>query len=56
MCPCALLVLRSLIIFDINSSLKQNQESLAVETYCGQLGVALLLTRGVDFDAKKLLK
>ena len=31
-CPCALLMLRALIIFNISSSLKQNEESLVVET------------------------
>ena len=31
-------------------------ESLAIETYCGKLGTVLLLTRGVDFEAKKRLR
>ena len=31
-CPCALLMLRALVIFNISSSLKQNEESLVVET------------------------
>ena len=53
---CALLMLWALIIFDINSSLKQNEESLAVEVYCDELDPVMLLTRGVDFEVKKLLK
>ena len=53
---CALLMLRALTIFNVTSSLKQNEESLAAETYCDELGKLLLLTRGVDFEAKKLLK
>ena len=43
-------------IFNITSSLKQDEESLAFKTYSGELSPALLLTRGVDFDVKKLLK
>ena len=43
-CPCTLLKLRALTIFNITSSLKQNEENLAVETYCGKLGTVLLLT------------
>ena len=43
-------------IFNVFSSLIQNEESLIVEPYCGELGKVLLLTRGVDFEAKKLLK
>ena len=31
-CPCALLMLRALIIFNMTSSLKENKESLAAET------------------------
>ena len=49
-------MLSSLIIFDINSSLKQNEGSLVVESYCDELDAVLLLTRGVDFEAKILLK
>ena len=52
----ALLILRAVTIFNIASSLKQNEESLAVETCCSQLGTVLLLTREVDFEAKKLLQ
>ena len=44
-----LLMLRALTAFNITSSLKHNEESLAVETYYGELGTVLLLTRGVDF-------
>ena len=55
-CPCALLMLRALIIFNMTSSLKENEESLAAETYCSELGNVLLLIRGVHFEAKKLLK
>ena len=55
-CPCALLMLRTLIIFNMTSSLKENEENLAVETYCSELGKVLLLIRGVHFEAKKLLK
>ena len=54
-CPCAVLMLRALTIFNINSSLKQNVKGLAVEIYCGELGAVLLLTRGVNFEANKLL-
>ena len=43
-------------IFNITSSLKQDEESLVFKAYSGELGPALLLTRGVDFDVKKLLK
>ena len=32
LCPCALLMLRALIIFNMTSSLTQNEESLSVET------------------------
>ena len=39
-------MLRALIIFNMTSSMKENVESLAVETYCSELGTALLLTRG----------
>ena len=55
-CLSVLLILRAVTIFNIASSLKQNEESLAVETYCDQLGTVLLLTREVDFEAKKLLQ
>ena len=54
-CPCTLLMLRALIIFIMTSSLKENEESLAAETYCSELGNILLLIRGVHFEAKKLL-
>ena len=36
----------------ITPSLKQNERSLPAETYCGKLGAVLLLTRGIDFEAK----
>ena len=55
-CPCTLLMLRAWIIFNMTSSLKENEESLAAETYCSELGNVLLLIRGVHFEAKKLLK
>ena len=55
-CPCAFLMVRSLTIFSITSSLKQNEESLAVETYCRELGTVLLFKRGVDFEAKETVK
>ena len=54
-CPCTLLMLRALIIFNMTSSLKENEESLAAETYCSELDNILLLIRGVHFEAKKLL-
>ena len=44
------------MIFDINSSLKQNEGSRVVEACCDEFDAVLLLTRGVDFEAKKLLK
>ena len=40
----------------MTSSLTQNEESLAVETYFSELGMVLLLIRGVYFEAKKLLQ
>ena len=46
-CPCALLKLKALIIFNTIFSLKENEESLAVETYCSELGTI--------FEAKNLL-
>ena len=46
-CPCALLMLRALIIFTMTYSFKENEESLAAETYCSELGDAILLIRGV---------
>ena len=55
-CPCTLLILRALIIFNMTSSLKESEENLAAETYCSELGNVLLLIRGVHFEAKKLLK
>ena len=55
-CPCALLMLRALIISNMTSSLTQNEESLAVEAYFSELGMVLLLIRGVYFEAKKLLQ
>ena len=51
--PCALLMLRTLINFNMTSSLKEN---VAVETYCIELGTVLLLIRGVHLEANKLLK
>ena len=45
--PCALLMLRALIIFNLTSSLKENEENVAAETCCSELGTVLLLTRGV---------
>ena len=42
-------MLKTLKIVNITFSLKQNEESLADKTYCGELGT-------VDFEAKKLLK
>ena len=47
---------KSINKFSITSSLKQNERSLVVERYCGKLGAVLLLTGGVEFEAKKLLK
>ena len=44
------------MIFAINSSLKQNEGSRVVEAYCDEFDAVLLLTRGVDFEAKKLVK
>ena len=55
-CPCALLMLRALIIFNMTSSLKENEESMVAETDCSELDNTLLLIRGVHFEAKKLLK
>ena len=55
-CPWALLMLRSLVISNMTSSLKQNEASLVVETYCSELGTVLLLIRGAHFEARKLLK
>ena len=49
-------MLKPLIIFNMTSSLKENEESLAVETYCIELGTVLLLIREVDSEAKKILK
>ena len=43
-------------MFDMTSSLKENDEIQAVGTYCSELDTALLLIRGVYFEAKKLLK
>ena len=51
--PCALLMLRTLINFNMTSSLKEN---VVVETYCIELGTILLLIRGVHLEANKLLK
>ena len=45
--PCALLRLRAFIIFNMTSSLKENEESPAAETYCTELGNILLLIREV---------
>ena len=56
LCPWALLMLRSLVIFTMTSSLKENEESLAVQTYCSELATVQLLIRGAHFEAKKLLK
>ena len=53
-CPCALLTLKPLPNFNIALSLKQYEESTTFPTYCDELGIVLLLTRGVDFEAKKL--
>ena len=36
-CTCRLLKLIALTVFNITSSLKKNEESLTVETYCGEL-------------------
>ena len=47
-------MLKTLKIVNITFSLKQNEESLADKTYCGELGTVMLLTRRVDFEAKKL--
>ena len=47
-CSCALLMLRALIIFKMTSSLKENEESLALGTYCSELGTVLLLRRGAQ--------
>ena len=55
-CPWALLMLRSLVIFNMTSSLKENEASLVVETYCSELATVLLLIRGAHFEARKLLK
>ena len=56
-CPCALLMLRALMIFNMTSLLVENEESLAVERCCSELGtVVLLIKGGVHFEAKKLLK
>ena len=54
-CPCALLMLRALIIFNMTFS-TQNEESLADETKFSEFGMVLLLIRGVHFEARKLLK
>ena len=51
-----LLMLRALIIFNMTSSLNENDEHLALETYCIELDAVLLLISGVHFEAKKLLK
>ena len=53
---CALLMLRAITIFNMTSSLKQNEESLAVEKEFSELGMVLLLIKRVHFEAKKLLK
>ena len=50
-CSCALLMLRALIIFNMTASLKENKESLTLETY-SELGEVLLLVMGVHFEAK----
>ena len=55
-CPCALLMLRALIIFNLTSSFKENEETLAVEAYCSELGTVLLLIRREHFEAKRLSK
>ena len=55
-CPCALLMLGALIMFNMASSLTQNEESLADETKFSELGMVLILIRGIHFEAKKLLK
>ena len=49
-------MLGAVIIFNMTFSLKENEESLAVGTYCNELGTALLFARGVYFQAKNLLK
>ena len=54
-CPCALLMLRALIISNMTSSLTLNEESLAEETEFSELGMVLLIRR-VHVEAKKLLK
>ena len=41
---------------NMTSSLKENEESLAVETYCSELDKVLLLITEIRFEAKKLLK
>ena len=51
-----LLMLRTLTIFNITSSLKQNKESLAIETCCGELGPTLLLARGLDFEDESVFQ
>ena len=55
-CLFALLMLRVLTMFDMISSLKENDESQTVGTYCNELDTVLLLIRGAYFEAKKLLK
>ena len=54
--PYALLMLRALTIFYVTFSLKQHEENLVVEIYCGKLDTVLQLKRGVEFEAKKLSK
>ena len=54
-CPCALLMLRALIISNMTSSLTLNEESLAEETEFSELGMVLLIRR-VHVEAKKLLQ
>ena len=49
-------MLKTLMTSNITSLLTQNEENLAFETQFSELDMMLLLTRGVHFEAKKLLK
>ena len=55
-CLCALLMLRVLTIFNITSSVKQNEQNQTVETHYGQSGTVRLLTRGAHVVTDKPCK
>ena len=49
-------MLQALIFFNMTSSLKQNEESLAFEIKLSELGMGLLLIRKIHLEGKKLFK